>query len=291
MKYQNIINAIIDTPWALTEAKARALGEFIECRLLAGAEPLKIEAAAAPTYQRSGAVAIIPVYGILGQKMNLMSDYSGGTSTERIGAQIDAAVADETIRSVVLDIDSPGGSVFGVAELAAKLQAAREAKPIVAVANSTAASAAYWLGSQASEFVVTPSGEVGSIGVLAMHVDQSGANEAEGYKVSYISAGEHKTEGNPHEPLSDDARAYMQARVDAYYDDFITAVAKGRGVTAATVRDKFGKGRVMGAKDAKAIGMVDRIDTMENTIRRLTAGHNRARSMRARVALADVASR
>ena len=219
-----------------------------------------------------GNVAVLPLLGVVAQRAGLMMESSGGTSTDRFGAQFDELVADPSIKGIVLDVDSPGGSVFGVPELAAKIHAARGHKPIIAVANSVTASAAYWIASAADELVVTPSGEVGSIGVLAVHEDMSRALDAAGVTVSLVSAGNYKAEGTPTEPLGDEARAAIQQRVDEYYGLFVGAVARHRGVEPAQVRDGYGQGRMLGATAAKRAGMVDRIDTLADTIQRLAGG-------------------
>jgi signal peptide peptidase SppA len=171
---------------------------------------------------------------------------------------------DDSVAQILLDIDSPGGSVYGVQELAAEIAASR--KPVVAIANSLAASAAYWLGSAASEFHVTPGGEVGSIGVWMAHEDWSKAVADAGVNVTLIAAGQYKVEGNPYEPLSADARKFLQSRVDDYYQTFTRAVAKGRKVGVDAVRGGMGQGRVLGADQAKAEGMVDSIATFDQVV-------------------------
>jgi ClpP class serine protease len=126
-----------------------------------------------------------------------MSEMSGGTSVQRFKQSLEAALADDKVTSIMLDIDSPGGSTDLIPEMAAQIRQARKQKPIVAMANTAAASAAYWLGSQASEFVVSPSGKVGSIGVFAAHTDVSEAEAKAGVKTTLISAGKFKTEMSP----------------------------------------------------------------------------------------------
>ena len=130
-------------------------------------------------------------------------------------------------------LDSPGGSVYGVSELADEIMNARAQKPVIAIANSLAASAAYWIGCSASELYVTPGGEVGSIGVWQAHFDYSQALAAEGVTPTLISAGKYKVEGNPYAPLGEDALGFMQSRVDDYYAVFTKSVARGRGVPIA----------------------------------------------------------
>ena len=277
-----VIRAVFDSPWAIIPEKLTAICEVVT-KHADGLQAAReyIAAARSPVKRQNGSIAVIPIYGTIAQRMNLMSAFSGGTSTEKLAKSFREAMAYESVGSIVLDIDSPGGSVYGVDELAAEIRAARGRKPIVAVANSLAASAAYYIASQADEIVVTPSGEIGSIGVYAVHADESQAWEEAGVRWSFISAGKFKTEGNHLEPLGDDARAHMQSRVNDYYDAFIDAVAQGRGVKASAVRKGFGEGRVVGAKQAVALGMADRVATLDETITRLSGKGATVRKMKA----------
>jgi signal peptide peptidase SppA len=215
--------------------------------------------------------------------MYLMNEVSSsGTSAEALQQTFHAMVESPEIGAIVLDIDSPGGSSAGIAELADEIFAAREKKTIVAVANSLAASAAYWLGSQAHEFVVTPSGFVGSIGVFTYHDDFSGHLEQMGIKRTWIHAGRYKVEGNPTEPLGDDARTYEQQIVDAVYDAFTAAVARGRRVSKSAARgEAFGEGRILTAGAALEAGLVDRIETLQQTLDRLASRHAAAAKSKA----------
>jgi len=124
----------------------------------------------------------------------------------------------------------------------------------------------YWLASQCSELVVTPSGQVGSIGVFAAHEDMSKAAEIAGYKISLVSAGKYKTEANPFEPLSDEARQALQSKVNDFYGDFTKAVARGRGVGVNEVRSGFGEGRMISAQQAVKEKMADRVATLDQTL-------------------------
>jgi signal peptide peptidase SppA len=225
------------------------------------------------TVSRSSApvIAVLPLFGTIAHRMGMMTDMSGGTSTERFQQYLRSAVGDPTVKSIVMDIDSPGGTVNGVPELADEIYQARTVKPVVAVANSQAASAAYYLASQASDIVAIPSGEVGSIGVFAAHEDLSKALESRGSKVSLISAGKYKTEGNPFEPLNDEAKAAIQEKVNHFYDMFVNAVARGRNTTPDAVRNGYGQGRMLNAEPARRAGMVDRVATWDRTLKRLGA--------------------
>lgn len=297
MRDAHILAAVFDAPWMITETKKRAI-EAVALRHAAGIRlsteqiTALVDAVARPAAvaQQNGAIAVMSVMGVIAQRMNLMSAFSGGTSTEQMGREFDALVADPQISAIVLNIDSPGGSVFGVPELADKIFKARGSKPIVAVSNSEMASAAYYLGSQADQVVATPSSLTGSIGVIASHVDESELLANEGVKVTYISAGKYKAEGNPAEPLNDEARGALQHIVDQYYGQFVAAVARGRGVSATDVRNGFGQGRVLTARDALRAGMVDRIATLDEVISDLQRGKRPAR-MAAQSPNTDLAAR
>lgn len=277
MKYSHIINQCYATPWAITHTKLLEIRGFLLDKAnnthdYAAYMDDKMEpsAKARPAAEKKGAVAVLPIFGIINQRVSNMDVSSGGMfSIDKFSQTFRQAVADPNVKAIVLNIDSPGGGVFGVAELADEIYAARSQKHIVAVANSLAASAAYWIASAADELVVTPGGMVGSIGVYMMHDDLSAAYEAAGIKTTIIQAGKYKTEGNSLEPLTDEARQALQDDVNAYYDMFIENVAKGRGIAAKDVRNGYGEGRVLNAKGAKAAGMVDRIDTLDGVLSRL----------------------
>jgi ClpP class serine protease len=155
----------------------------------------------------SGGVTVVPLKGVLAPVGGLLAMLFGiENPLDSFRTAMREAAADQDVGAIVIDVDSPGGVVDGIPEAAAELRALKGTKPIVAVANTMAASAAYWLAAQADEVVMTPSGAVGSIGVYATHRELSGAMEMMGVKNTLISAGKFKTEGNPYEPLSDDAK-------------------------------------------------------------------------------------
>jgi HK97 family phage major capsid protein len=280
-KYPNIVRAFSAQAWAMQPEKLAALIEILQTRVAGGYVPADVialhkDAAAqrrAQTPSTGSAVAVIPIYGTISQRLDMMAEMSGGTSTQQVGAQFDAAMANASVGTIVLDVDSPGGSVYGVPELAAKIKAARgQGKQIIAIANSLCASAAYWIASAAEEFVASPSADVGSIGVYQAHVDASAMLEAEGLKYTLVSAGKFKVEGNPYEPLSDEALANMQAGVDEWYAAFTSAVASHRGVSVKDVRNGYGEGRVLTAKSALAEGMIDRVASLDDVLGDLTKG-------------------
>jgi signal peptide peptidase SppA len=283
MKNQFLVAEFLATPWALMPERLSALASVIS-RWSQGT-PASDEAKFQIQTDRvlrdtrrqtsavisGGGIAVIPIYGVITQRGNMVDDVSGPgmVSTQIVTQMIRQAVADDAVSQILLDIDSPGGSVYGVSELGDAILSARSQKPVVAIANSLAASAAYWVGSQASEFYVTAGGEVGSIGVWQAHFDYSQALAAEGVTPTLISAGKFKVEGNPYAPLSEEAQGFMQSRVDDYFLAFTKAIAKGRNLPIAQVRDGMGQGRVLGADAALAQNMVDGIASFDQVLSKM----------------------
>lgn len=288
-KYQRIVQAALAAPWAIQPQKLAVIQSLLALRVQGHRltpEEIRAQLASAPTHQAAagsgraegGAVAVLPLVGTIIPRADVLTEMSGAISVQRFTRAFRQAMADPDVSSIVLDVDSPGGQVSNVDELAAEIYAARGQKRVTAVANTLAASAAYWIASAAEELVVAPSGEVGSIGVFAMHQDMSAWLEAQGVKINLIAAGKYKVEGNPFEPLTDEARGFVQSRVDEYYDMFVTAVARHRNVKKSDVRGGFGEGRVVGAKEAVRLGMADRVATLDETVNRLANGRRRGRA-------------
>lgn len=292
MKYSHIIAAVTDECWALRETKLLAILEFLSLQA-SGAKfsPAEIEARIAPqtasaVARREGAVVILPLRGVIANRASVMDDISGAASAEAFERQFTAAVRDDGVKAIVIDVDSPGGAVSGCAELAETIYAARGKKPIVAHVNSTAASAAYWIASAADEVVVVPSGWVGSIGVIGMRDDFTKAMDAAGIKRTLIYAGKFKGDGYPSEAMTDAEHARHQAHVNLRYDAFVAAVAKHRGVSVEKVRDGFGQGEMVDPEPALAEGMIDRIGTLEETLQRFGASNVPSPTQRARSGIA-----
>lgn len=266
-----ILQAFVETPWAILPNKLAALAEIVERhangeKLDAEEIETRIHGATRPPERRVNSVAVLPLFGTIFPRGNLMTEMSGATSAERFGAKFAELLRDPDVGAIVLDVNSPGGAASGIEEVSKQVFDARGQKPIVAVVNHLMASAAYWIGSSADEIVVTPSGDVGSIGVFAVHEDWSVALDKAGVKVSIIKEGKYKAEGNPYQPLGEEARAAIQTRVREVYDAFVEAVARNRSVNPAAVRGGFGEGRVVGAREAVKLGMADRIATLEETV-------------------------
>jgi len=291
MRGTHLIAEILSTPWALMPERMAAFAGVIarwQARVQTSADVVTavdsdrdVRAARRDTTMRAGggAIAVLPLYGVVTQRGNMVDAISGGgsASTEQFTQALRQALADDTVGQILIDIDSPGGSVYGVGELAGEIYQARSSKPVVAIANSLAASAAYWIGAAASELYVTPGGEVGSIGVWMAHDDISQAMEMAGVKTTLVSAGKYKTEGNPYAPLDDEARGYLQSRVDDYYQAFTKGVAKGRAVPIEQARNGMGQGRVLGADAALAEKMVDGIATFDDVVAKMRRNAKQAK--------------
>jgi len=274
---EHLLSFAIEQPWALTRPMLSVIANVLGRRLAASqGEMAEVRAAAAPLPPRrtdvspAPGIAVIPIHGVIAPRMNQVADFfSGGTSYAQIRNLLHLAVADPSVGTIVLDIDSPGGSCAGATECATSIRAAAMRKPIIAVAEYQMCSAAYWLAAQASEIIASPSASVGSIGVFTIHEDLSKMLEALGITATIVSAGKFKVDANPFEPLSAEARGRLQAQVRTTFGRFVADVAKGRGVTPEAVRGGFGEGAVVTADDALALGMVNAIATLEDTIARV----------------------
>lgn len=284
MRAARLITEFNSIPWAVRPETLQAMRMVLarwasgirlsedEIRAAVGETP-ELQAARRDRERAVGGpmIGVLPVFGVIGHRANLVYDMSSGvnTSTELLGQAFRNMVADDQVGAIVLDIDSPGGSVYGVAELADEIHAARGQKKIIASVNSLAASAAYWIGSAADEMVITPGGEAGSVGVWGAHLDASKWYEDHGFKWTMISAGKYKVEGNDLGPLTKEAYEFQQKRVDEYYDMFVRAVARNRRDSLTKVREGYGEGRVLGADDAVKTNLIDRIGTFDEVIAEL----------------------
>ncbi|MHC6082109.1 S49 family peptidase [Ralstonia solanacearum] len=214
-------------------------------------------------------IAVIPIHGTLVRRTVGLEAESGLASYTAIGDQLDAALADPGVAAILLDVDSPGGESGGVFDLADRIRAAAAVKPVWAVANDMAFSAAYALASAASRLFVSRTGGVGSIGVIAMHVDQSVKDAQDGIRYTAVFAGARKNDLNPHEPISDAAQAQLQAEVDRLYGLFVATVANNRGIAAEAVTAT--EAGLFFGQDAVAAGLADDVGTFDDALAQLTA--------------------
>lgn len=210
--------------------------------------------------------AIVPLHGVVLKKSMGMEGESGMVTTLNIENTLKNAVENRAVNSIILDMDSPGGTVDGVMEMAALIYELRQYKPIIGYANGLMCSAMYWIGAATERLYTYDTSHIGSIGVYMMHVDQSSYNDKEGFKVTYIKAGKFKTVGNPHESLTDESKAVLQKNVDDIYDLFIKDVAKYRGKTEEYVRENMADGKVFMGREAVEVGLVDEIRNFDGLI-------------------------
>ena len=215
----------------------------------------------------AGGLAFVPVHGLLVNRLN--ASFGMATGYDYIRNQLRMAVEDPDVSAIVFDINSGGGMAAGCGELAQEIYGTRDRKPSLAVVDSNCYSGAFYLGSAASRMVCTESGGVGSIGVLAVHLDVSKALEQNGLTVSLIHAGEEKVDGIPVQPLSDRARASIERTVNYHYGMFTEAVAKFRGMSLEDVRAT--EARCYTPPEALKLGLIDGIASSTEAVRGLLA--------------------
>lgn len=275
--------------------KGKATAEEIETLIAANPQRLAGNhetraAAGGPGGAGAGGVAVIQVIGTIAPRADAIQNASApGMSASGILSRFNAAMSNPEVGAIVLDIESWGGTVFHVPELGDRILKAREQKPVFAVANPYAASAAFWIGASAGKFYASKSGEVGSVGVMTAHENISAALEKEGVSVELMHSTDapFKVEGNRLAPLSDEARANIQAELDRYHAMFVKALADGRGVTKAHVRDNFGQGRTVAPDRALEVGMIDGIKSLDEVIVEASKAAQRASRSAGRSAAAS----
>ena len=263
-----IIRFLNSKPWAITREALETIQDVV-VNHLDGVEVRLAKAdrtAKAVGHVSHPDVAVIPIHGTVAKRLYGLDAISGGATTQDWQQQIQDALDNNAIKAIVLDVDSPGGTVDGTKELADFIMNAREQKPIVAYANGQMASAAYWIGSAASHIVAFDTAQVGSIGVIISHRDYTEREKMLGVKTTHIYAGKYKTVGTPYEPLSKESKDILQESVDYYYTMFVNAVAEQRGVDVDTVLKQMAEGRVFIGAQSKEAGLVDLIGNLEDAI-------------------------
>lgn len=283
---RHIVEAVCGDVWAIYEPKLEQIVGFLEQRangvtltaddIRATMRQEESQSFAAVLRRQKGSeenegplvidgVQIMQLYGTLGPRMNLMMEFSGGTSTQQFAADLDRARTNDKVKTVLVEVDSPGGVVSGTEEARqAVLRFKQSGKRIVMFGRNLMASAAYYIGASGSTVVASPSTEVGSVGVYAIVYTATKAIEEAGLKYYVFRAGDLKAAGNAYEELSADRKAALQKRVDDPYRMFLAAVAEDRGVSVDTVASDFGKGSVFLAEEAKRRGMIDDVGLIES---------------------------
>lgn len=253
--------------WAVTPESFAALLMEISTGNFFKAQEFELLKPMALGKSQGNKVMVIPVQGLLTKD----SPWAG-TTYASISNAAEEAANDPKVKSIVLAVDSPGGEVTGLPETAALLGQVAMVKPVHAMVEGTSASAAYWLTSQATDITMSPSSEVGSVGVRIMHADISKMLEDAGIKITEMHAGEFKTEWSPFQSLSDGAKENMQTRLNSVHGDFLNDVTKGRGsrakadITAA----QYGGGRMFSSSAAMRHGLADAVQTPREFYRAIT---------------------
>lgn len=269
---------VLTAPWAIEPSKLLEIQSIYATHLRGD----KIDVAAVEqrlgrplantpkAYDIADGVAILPIEGVIAKKMNLFSQISGGTSSEMVKNNLSAALNDPAVHSIILSIDSPGGTVDGTQLLTDAIFAARSVKPIVSLASGTMASAAYWAGSAASKvYIADSTTAVGSIGIVTSHKDISASESAKGITTTEISAGKYKRIASQYGPLSAEGRQSIQDQLDYTYSLFVSAVATNRGVSDDTVLSDMADGRIFIGQQAIDAGLVDGVFTIEALVAKL----------------------
>ena len=272
---------VLTAPWAIEPAKLLEIQAIYATHLRGD----KIDIAAVEAklgrslanepkpYDIIDGVAVLPLEGVIAKRANLFSQISGGVSTELVARDFKSALIDPAVHSIILAIDSPGGTVDGTISLADLV--ATSTKPVVTLASGTMASAAYWIGSAANSAYITDATTiVGSIGVVATHTDVSKAQATQGIKTTEIAAGKYKRIASSYEPLTKEGRQTIQDQVDYTYALFVDAVAKQRGVSTDKVLSDMADGRIFIGQQAIDAGLVDGVSTLDALVAQLNA--NRA---------------
>jgi len=263
----HVASRVLGTPLLLGQAKLEAILGALGPRIGIEAQPFAV-----PGEPRRGrayavtpeGVAVVPVVGTLVRRAGPIEAASGLTSYAELETEILDAATDPAARAILLDVDSPGGEAAGVFDLTDLVFEARSLKPVWAVANEEAFSGAYAIASAAERVVVPRTGGVGSIGVVAVHVDRSARDAMEGHRYTTVFAGAAKNDFNPHEPLADGARSRLQAEVDRVYGIFAETVARNRSLGVEAVRAT--EAEVFFGADAVAAGLADEVGTMREAL-------------------------
>ena len=283
----HIASRVLDTPLVIGQAKLEAILAVIGPRIgieapasgmleISNREDLPAPAVMNGDTRRRGAnlvtpegIAVIPVFGTLVKRAGAIEAASGLTSYGHLEERIMDAATDPAVRAILLDIDSPGGEAAGVFDLSDLVYEARSLKPVWAVADEEAFSGAYAIASAAERLFVPRTGGLGSIGVVAVHVDRSARDAMEGFRTTTVYAGAAKNDFNPHETLKDGARQTLQAEVDRVYALFVETVARNRGLTADAVRAT--EARLYFGEDAVSAGLADEVGNVRESLASLAA--------------------
>ncbi|GEM45904.1 S49 family peptidase [Deinococcus cellulosilyticus] len=271
MYLENVQRALFNFPWAITPNGMDLVAAVVQAHLEGKLSAEEIEArTSGVTYgsqykNTQKQVAVVNLHGPVLSRATGMSALSGATDLRSFSSTMRALADDSDVGRIVLSIDSPGGQVQGLTEAGDAVRYARSKKEVLAVADGTMGSAAYWIGSQATRIIANADAVVGSIGVVAVIRDTSGVAEKAGVKVNVLRSAEFKALLQDGEPISDKALAEQSKLVDLFAEKFISAVSAGRNITLEQARS-LATGKVWIGADAIAAGVADEVGTLQEAI-------------------------
>ena len=275
--YSHIVTGMTSSPWMITESAMKMICEIVEAHITGklSQEDIRIryqesrqEMNGKHNHQNVLGIGVLQLAGPIFPKANLMTELSGATSVEQFRSDFRAMLSDKSVDAILLDIDSPGGHASQIAEMASEIREARDVKPIWSIANTSATSAAYYLGAQADKMFASPSSLVANVGTILVYRDDSKKNEMFGIKETPIVSS--KLKGVGYGPLDDEKLAYLQAMTDDINNDFIRNVALGRRVSEDEIREKLGDAAILTANQALEKGAVDGIATFDEVVSEMT---------------------
>ncbi|WP_293913727.1 S49 family peptidase [Deinococcus sp.] len=271
MNTRHLKRALSSEAWAILPSAMSELQHALMSEGGASLEALRIDASMSQAQTPSGgSVAVISLNGtIVNRAPGWLASWLDISSPQVLARLLRSAADNPAVSAIILAIDSPGGTVGGTVEAAAAVAYAAGRKRTIALAADATCSGAYWLASQATEIVCTPTAMLGSIGVITTHTDYSGMLAQLGIKETYIRSAPHKALGQISEPMTGDALADTQARVDALHVQFVKAVAVGRKKPEATVRTDWATGQVWVGPDAVRAGLADRLGSLQGLLAEL----------------------
>ena len=265
-----LASRLYGTPLLIARPKLEVILGVVARKLagdtLATPPPATVDAGMNGALQNLEGIAVVPVLGTLVRRSSYIGAASGLTSYHEIEAMAEQAFADPMVKAVLLEIDSSGGEAGGVFDLAQRLRSFSQSsgKPLWAIVDEAALSAAYAIACAADRLWLTRTAEVGSIGVVAVHIDESVADAKAGLNYTFLHAGAHKVDGHPHAPLPEPVAADIQADIELLHAHFISLVAGLRRLTPEAIRDT--EARVYRGEAAIQMGLADQIGTRAEAI-------------------------
>lgn len=285
-RYPMVIDAVCNTVWACLEDRVQAIADVMNSR--ANGLPFsdeEIRSRIGSAHESNGSigllgldepnskepfgpriidgVAVLPVHGVLAPRMSVFMHVSGGTSTQQLAQWIEDAATSSKVKSILLDIDSPGGDAHGNQEVADLIRDVQRSMPVHAHWTNLGASAAYYIGRAAGSTSASKSTELGSIACYYVHGESSKADAEAGVTYTVFRGAAFKNAANEHEPLNEKGREYLNERIGGLHEQFVGSVAQSVGMTVEQVEAQFGAGKLFLAEKAKSLGMVDRVATLK----------------------------